>query len=1006
MGAMPRAWQPAGKFRQLRLRMGYTQRELSEKSGVSVRTIRDLESGRVRRPQAESLIRLAAALGDQAALGEPAGAGKDVAPARPDRPGVTVQILGPVLLRRDGRAHGVDSSLLRSLLALLALGHGGAVTQEAIIDALWGDRPPRSARSLVHVYIGQLRRLLEPGLPQSIVDRCGGGYRLMIEPDRIDAARFDDVVADARRARREGDHTAAAGLFESALQLWTGPVAADAGPRMQSHPAAVALAGSRVTVALEWADLEIDAGRGGTLAPYLRALAQEQPLHEGVHARLMLALARAGDQAAALRVFADLRDRLAQELGLQPGDELQDAHLRVLRQQHGGRLASWEQHPAQLPSAVPAFAGRRAEIAALDELPTAPGIVILSGTAGVGKTALALHWAHQARDRFSDGQLFVDLQGFPPAGLPMAPTTALRHFLDALGVAAQRIPAAPQAQGSLYRSLLSDRRMLVVLDNANDAEQVRPLLPGPGASVALVTSRSQLTGLVAAEGAHLLPVEPLPADHAHELLARRIPAHRLATEGEAVESIIRGCAGLPLALVIIAARAATNPHCTLASVAEDLGDSGTTLDALAGADPRTDIRTVFGRSYQALDPEPRRLFRLLGLHPGPDITIPAAASLAGLSPPQVRALIGTLCEAHLVREHAPGRYSSHDLVRAYAAELAASPADSEQDRAEALRRALDHYAHSACAAARRLYPQRDPIDLLPSRPGVVPEQYATDPAAAAWFVAEHQVLLCTVQLANRIGAHAHTGQLAWALTDYFETHGYRHDWIATEQLALDSAERRGDLRSRAFACRGLARAQTQLGRYDNAQQHLKQALDLLGELHDGVGQAYVHNSLAILTGRQGQDRDALGYAEHSLRLFEAHEHLAGQARAHNTVGWFHAQLGEYDHAIDHCERALALHEKLGNRHGAAATLDSIGYARQRQGDVPRAIECFERALELVIDAQTDRLASATMLTHLGDAHEAAGNLAASRAALRQALDIYRDLGYDLATLPENVRSAR
>jgi DNA-binding SARP family transcriptional activator/tetratricopeptide (TPR) repeat protein/DNA-binding XRE family transcriptional regulator len=985
MGVGPPWPGAAGGLRRLRLRAGYTQGELADKARVSVRTIRDLELGRVRRPQAESLQRLAAALG---AAGDPDELTK--------RHPVEVELLGPVLVRHEGQARGIGSGMQRSLLALLALQPGQPVTHSEIIDVLWGDRPPRTARNLVHVYVGQLRRLLGPEPGAQTVQRAGGGYRLVIDRDQIDCARFDDLVAAARSSLRDGDLETSHARFADALGHWTGPVAADAEARLQQHPAAVALHARRTAAALEWADLALHSGHADAVAPFLRALAHEQPLHEGVHARLMLTLACLGEQVSALRIFADLRDRLDRELGIAPHEEVRAAHARVLRHRVGDHLTAVGTTPAQLPPDVMAFAGRVDLLSYLDGLlagiGTAPLVYAITGPPGIGKTATAVHWAHRVRDRFGDGQLYLNLRGFDPDGRAMPITTALREVLDALGVPPPRVPASPEAQTGLYRSLVAGRRMLFVLDNAHDAEQVRPLLPGAAGCLVLVTSRSRLSGLVAADGAYPVTVDLLSGTEARELLARRVDPRRLAAEEQAVSDIIAHCAGLPLALVVVAARAATNPGFALASLAEEMRDKDTRLDALAGTDPRTDVRTVFAWSYQALPPDTARLFRLLGLHPGPDITVPAVASLAALPPPRARAALGELANAQLITEHAPGRYALHDLVRAYAAELVRST-DAEPDRAEARHRLLDHYVHAACAAAIRLQPQRDRIEVVPYRPGVVLDRPADDREAATWFSAERPVLLATVALAGDTGFDRHAWQLAWALVDFLETRGYWHDWVATQEAGLHATRRLCDRPGQAIAHRGLARAETQLGRYGDAQAHLTAALGLFEDLGDRTGMAHTHNSLAILLGRQGADLDALGHAERALRLFEVADHVAGQARAHNTVGWYHAQLGEHQQALEHCERALALHQRIGNPHGEAATWDSVGYAHHQLGQHRQAIDCFQQALDLFEHANDDRHAEATTLTHLGEAQDAAGDREAARVTWQRALSILDGLDH-------------
>ncbi|HZM84698.1 MAG TPA: DUF4062 domain-containing protein, partial [Candidatus Limnocylindrales bacterium] len=536
----------------------------------------------------------------------------------------------------------------------------------------------------------------------------------------------------------------------------------------------------------------------------------------------------------------------------------------------GGRVV-----PRQLPAAVAHFTGRAGHLAMLTGLlrgrAEVGGTVVISaigGTAGVGKTALAVYWAHQVADRFGDGQLYVNLRGFDPAGQVMDPAEAVRRFLDALGVPPERIPPELDAQAALYRTQLVGRRMLIVLDNAHDSVQVRPLLPGAATCLVLVTSRNQLSGLVAADGAHPITLDLLTEVEAHELLTRRLGADRVAAEPDAVAEIIAACARLPLALAIVAARAATEPHLPLHGLAGGLRDSGTSwrLDALGTDDPATDVRAVFSWSYQALTPSAARLFRLLGLHPGPDTSAAAAASLVALSLPEARGLLGELTRANLLMEQVPGRYSFHDLLRAYATEQA-HHLDPDQQRHAATHRILDHYLHTAYTAARLLNPTRDPITLIPAQPGVIREHPSDHQQALDWFTVEHPVLLAAVNHAAATGFDTHTWQLAWTLTDFLYRRGQWHDWAATEQAAVAAAGRLADPPVQASAHNRIADVYARLGRLDDADTQLRHALDLHAQAGDLVGQARTHLGLGYLWERRGRPAEALHHNQQALDLF-------------------------------------------------------------------------------------------------------------------------------------------
>jgi transcriptional regulator with XRE-family HTH domain len=543
---------------------------------------------------------------------------------------------------------------------------------------------------------------------------------------------------------------------------------------------------------------------------------------------------------------------------------------------------------APVPEHAPRFVGRAETLRRLSALLTADWprtmpIVAIAGDAGVGKTALALHWAHRVRRRFVDGQLYVNLRGSGPAGAAMSAAEALRGLLGALGVPPHRLPAGPVAQTALYRSLLADRRMLVLLDNAHDAAQVRPLLPGAAGCMALVTSRDPLPGLVAAEGAEPMTLAPLSRVESIRLLADRLGADPV-TDRNAVERIVERCAGRPLALEIVAARAATHP--SLAGLASTLPDSG---DA------------VIDWAYRALSPDAARLFRLFGTHPGGDLTAHVAASMAGLPVTRARALLTELTDAHLVTEPVSGRFTCHDLLRGYAATV-----DSADDRRQATLRLVDHYLHTAYAGARLLQPRRGTIVLDPPRPATVPEPIIDADQALAWFTAEHAVLLATVGHAARHGLDTRTWQLAWTLEPFLSGRGFWHDWAGSQSTALGAARRSGDLAVQARAHRAIGRASMRLGLDQDALRHLNQAVALSRRYGDRDGQARTHHTIARLHDRHGAHDEALQHTERALELYEATGQLLGQARSLNAIGWQDALRGHYRRAIEHCTQALGV----------------------------------------------------------------------------------------------------
>ncbi|MFH8468014.1 AfsR/SARP family transcriptional regulator [Streptomyces sp. NPDC017991] len=674
--------------------------------------------------------------------------------------------------------------------------------------------------------------------------------------------------------------------------------------------------------------------------------------------------------------------------------------------------------PAQLPHPVSGFVGREEAIARLDSfLPGAgasagtgggggasaepgPGsgdgatvvITAIGGTAGVGKTTLAVHWAHRVRARFPDGQLYVNLRGFDPSGSAMHPAEATRGFLDALGVPAQRIPVDPDGQTGLYRSLLANRRMLVVLDNAQDADQVRPLLPGSPACFSVVTSRNLLTGLMITHGAQPLGLGLMSQTEAKDVLGRRIGTDRLAADPDAVRDIIASCARLPLALAIVGAHAAIRGQQPLESLAKELHAAGSALDLLDGGDSATNVRKVFSWSYERLSEPAARLFRLLGLHPGPDIGTAAAASLAGLPLGRARRLLAELTGGHLLASPSDDRYELHDLLRAYATELALTR-DPPADRMAALHRMLDHYLHSAYRASLYVSPYRDdPITLAPPLPPVTGEHFTDHDEALSWFLREHPVLLALQQEAAHSRFDTHVWQLAWALQPYFDRAGHWHDSAAAHERALEAARRAGSAHGKAVSHGGLAYAYMRLSRYEDVATHMLQALGLYEALGDVLGQAHVHRTLSWLKDEKGQYEEGLGHARKALESFEAAGHRTGRARALNAVGWFCSRLGRHQEALGHCAAALDLLEEAGDRFDQADTLDSLGHIHLDLKQYEQAAESYEQALTIYREIG-DLYNEADTLSSLGDVLLATGDRGAAGAAWGRAAVLLEELGH-------------
>jgi tetratricopeptide (TPR) repeat protein len=484
-------------------------------------------------------------------------------------------------------------------------------------------------------------------------------------------------------------------------------------------------------------------------------------------------------------------------------------------------------------------------------------------------------------------------------------------------------------------------------------------------------------------------VNVLGHEEAVQLLTARIGVSRTAAEPAAVDEIVTLCACLPLALAVAAARAAARPDFPLAALAADLRDAADRLYALDVGDPAASVRAVFSWSFRQLGSEAARMFRLLGLHPGPDISVPAAASLAATDEAGTRHLLRELARAHLIDEHAPGRFAFHDLLRAYAA-ARARDADSEPDRDAAIGRLLDHYLHTATRAAYVLNPVREPTTLAPPSPGAVPEQPADPPQALAWFEAEHHVLLAAVTLADQSGFDLHGWQLPQAMSPFLQNRGHWQEWAATQRTGLAAATRARDIDGQATCSRLLAKACTELGDHDRAVGYLDNSLRLYQQLGDRLGEALTHHDLGTLAARQGRYDEALGPAEHALRLYQAIGDKVGEAAVLNDVGWAYVLLGDYQQARAFCRRSLALCAETGNRTTEGNAWDSLGYAEHHLGNLGEAAACYQSALTLAREVG-DRWNEAEILSHLGDTLRAAGELAQAREAWQQALAIFEDI---------------
>ncbi|MFJ3671441.1 AfsR/SARP family transcriptional regulator [Streptomyces sp. NPDC090106] len=871
--------------------------------------------------------------------------------------------------------------------------------------------------------------------------RGSGGYRLDVPAHLVDVHRFRQLVARARKSTADsGSETGALALeaLREAMGLWHGePLAGLSGDWVARTREAWQR--QRLDAVTAWAEAELEVGGPLAVVDTLTVLVAEHPLVEPLTVTLMRALRAAGRAPEALTCYAALRQRLAEELGTRPGAEARQEHLALL----GGRSTPPQPRPAtnsaarpgrqvtvpaaktpdsgaatdstagtlslldtappprprvvpaQLPMNIADFTGRMTELADLDNLlvsggerPSAVVVSAVSGTAGVGKTALAVHWAHRVRDRFPDGQLYVNLRGYDP-DQPLTAADALARFLSALGVPAQDVPVDTDDRAARYRTEVTDRRMLIVLDNAATVEQVRPLLPGTPSCAVLVTSRDRLAGLVAREGARRLHLELLPAEAAAALLRRLIGA-RAEAEPEAVDLLAAQCARLPLALRVAAELAASRPTDPLTDLVAELADQQRRLELLdADGDPRAAVASVFSWSLRQLPEGARHIFRLIGLHPGLDLDAHAAAALTDSTPADARRALDLLTRAHLAGPTGRARFGMHDLLRAYAARLAAAE-DGPGACQAALDRLFDHYLATASAAMDRLHPAEAHLrPTVRESPTTLPD--LPDPGTAReWLNTERTCLTAMSAFAVAHGRPRHAVLLSSVLYRYLSS-SHHTDGLTIHGHARDAARTLGDLASEARALLGLGTAYWQLSRHEPARDHLQAALALFQKADDPVGQARALVNLSLVEERLGRFRSAVEYLEQALVLYRGVGDRSGEAMVLKNLASVEGQRGRYVQAAEHLRHALELLRRIGNQYLLAHSLNDLGTVETRLGLLDSAGSRQEQALDLFREIG-DRYGEAGALLGLGTVLTRRGEHTRAAGLHREALAIYGQNG--------------
>ncbi|HEV3290704.1 MAG TPA: tetratricopeptide repeat protein [Streptosporangiaceae bacterium] len=983
---------------------------MAERSGLSVAAIRDLEQGRSRRPRPGSVDALARALGldprqsaalaaardaaDAAAVGAPAGHGS----------GLWLAVLGPLAAWRDGLAAGLGPPGQAAVAGLLAVQPGELVRRETVIDVLWGSKPPVTAAELVQAHVSRLRRVLDPGGRAGLVEQGAAGYRLHAGPSELDAAAFAELAGRAGAVAASGDAAAACGLYAQALGLWRGEPAEDARV-LRGHPAVTGLARRRVEVVLGYADAACRVGWYQRVLPLLEVLARELPLEERVHARLIMALAGAGQQAAAIEIFEALRRRLDEDLGVRPGPELTAAYQRVLRQDilppadgtavitdslgtDAGQVSALGM-VCTLPPDTAAFTGRKAELdritAGVTRAAAAGGVVAIcpiGGMPGVGKTALAVHAAHLLADRFPDRQLFVSLHAHTPGQDPVTPETALVGLLAAVGVDARYLPDDLEGRAALWRDRMAGQKALLVLDNAASSAQVIPLLPGSAGCLVLVTSRRYLGDLPGAAAPVQLPV--LPALEAREMFVRLAP--RAAADPDQAVAELAGLAGfLPLAISLLARVYARHPSWTLADLAAETRAGMLTLSA-----EHDSVAAAFELSYRYLAPDQQQFLRRLGVHPGTSTDAYAAAALAGISLREAAGHLDALHGEGLLTETGHRRYGMHDLIRSYARDLAAT--DQASSRQQAQDRLLDYYQHTAALADKLLARQARtrPAPAPQAIPAAVPDLTGRT-QALAWARAERATLLACLDQATAAGQHARVIALTAATASLLRLDGPWTSAITRHAAAIQAARHLGDRLTQANTLNDLGDVRLLTGDHRGAAEAQEEALDIYRDISHRGGQANALTDLGSVRRVTGDYSGAAEALEKALDISRDIGNRLGQASSLTYLGDVRQLTGDYSGAAEAQEEALDIYRDISHQGGQANALTSLGIVRQVTGDYRGAAEALEEALDISRDI-SHRLGQANALNSLGNVRQVTGDYRGAAKAQEEALDIYRDIG--------------
>ncbi|KOU77722.1 regulator [Streptomyces sp. MMG1533] len=903
-------------------------------------------------------------------------------------------VLGPVRAWRGEESLSTGSPQQRALLAALLLREGRTATAAELIDALWGEEPPSQALAALRTYASRLRKVLDPGV---LVSESGGYAIRGLRDGALDLSVVQDLAAEAEKARSAGDLCHARDALGRALALWDGEALAGV-PGPYAEAQRVRLEEWRLQLLESRLDMDLEQGCHAEAVSELTALTAAHPLRERLRELLMLALYRSGRQAEALAVYADTRRLLADELGVDPRPGLKELQHRILQADPGlaepsapkAEPSATPVRPAQLPATVPDFTGRSAFVSELgDVLASAEGRVMavsaLAGIGGVGKTTLAVHVAHQARSAFPDGQLYVDLQG---AGARAAePETVLGSFLRALGTADSAIPDSLEERAALYRSVLDGRRVLVLLDNARDAAQVRPLLPGTEGCAALITSRVRMVDLA---GAHLVDLDVMSPDEALQLFTRIVGDERVRSEREAALDVVAACGFLPLAIRIAASRLAARRTWTVSVLAAKLADERRRLDELQAGDLA--VKATFELGYGALEPAQARAFRLLGLADGPDISLAAAAAVLDLPVEETEDLLESLVDTSLLESAAPGRYRYHDLVRLYARACAERDEWPPSEREAAMTRLLDFYLATAAGVYALERPGDRLVDHLatPEYPGLA---FADRHRAQDWLYAEAVSLLACVRQSAGSGLLRQAVDVLWAAVDLAESGTNSKAYEGVASALREAAQEAEDPRAEARALITLAYAHSVTGRFDLADEEAARARELTAASHDPLASCWSSNILGVIALYQNRNDDGAAHLAHAIEGFRACDDRPGEASALCNLSRIHLATGRTESAVSLARQGTQMYDAMGHALKGANGRYALGLALTQHGTLPEAASRLQEALTVFRDSR-QRLWEGMSLFRLAEVDLADRRPAQAASNAETALTVLRGIGGD------------